>query len=115
MAQHVVAAAGPPTEAPPSQGAHYIDTNTGEIYLANGTASVDDWLLGGGGGVTGGVLYRAGGEEDGSAQQIIEKSTDGGQSWEALEETPDSVGTQDIGSFGHVQAVGDIIVADSDF
>lgn len=41
--QHVVTAAGAPSAAPPSIGAHYIDTLSGASYIATGTATVDDW------------------------------------------------------------------------
>lgn len=107
MAQHVVEAAGPPTEAPPSQGAHYIDTNTGEIYLANGTASVDDWLLGGGGGASGGKIYHNVSSDDANEGQIV-FSEDGGRSFKETSEFPDSVGFA-LGA-QVVQAVGNIIV-----
>lgn len=43
--QHVVTGAGAPTAAPPSLSAHYINTATGEQYLAKGTTSVEDWVL----------------------------------------------------------------------
>lgn len=42
---HVVEGAGAPTQAPPSKGAHYLNTENGDQYLAKGTASVDDWVL----------------------------------------------------------------------
>lgn len=43
--QHVVEGASAPTAPPPSLSAHYINTATGEQYLAKGTASVADWVL----------------------------------------------------------------------
>ena len=43
MAIHVIEGSGPPTEAPPEQGMHYIDTLNKVHYLANGTSSVNDW------------------------------------------------------------------------
>lgn len=43
--QHIVEGVGAPASAPPSKGAHYLDTDTGDQYLAKGTASVDDWVL----------------------------------------------------------------------
>lgn len=43
--EHVLSGAGAPTNAPPSLGAHYIDTSTGELYLASGTGTPDDWRL----------------------------------------------------------------------
>ncbi len=42
---HVIEGGGPPTDAPPSRGAHYINITTGEQYLAKGIDSVDDWVL----------------------------------------------------------------------
>ncbi|WP_368772671.1 hypothetical protein [Pseudomonas aeruginosa] len=48
---HVLSGAGAPTSAPPSVGAHYVNTTNGDQYLAKGTASAADWVkLGGGGG-----------------------------------------------------------------
>lgn len=106
MAQHVVTAAGPPTAAPPSIGAHYIDSDTGQIYLGNGVASVDDWLLGGGGGASGGRLYRIEFSDD-AGENMCLFSDDGGNSWKSTVSNPDDVG----GAVGDaVQAVGDIIV-----
>lgn len=107
MAQHVVSAAGPPTEAPPSIGAHYIDTNNGDIYLGNGTASIDDWLLGGGAGASGGRIYADKQTED-SNETAICFSDDGGRSFKKTGASPDSVGGAISGV--DVQAVGDIIV-----
>jgi len=43
--QHIVTGAGAPAAAPPSLGAHYINTSTKEHYLATGTASAADWGL----------------------------------------------------------------------
>lgn len=43
--QHTVEGAGAPATVPPSRGAHYLDTTTGDQYLAKGTASVSDWVL----------------------------------------------------------------------
>lgn len=106
MAQHVVTAAGPPTEAPPSIGAHYIDSNNGDIYLGNGVVSVDDWLLGGGAGSTGGRIYYKGFELD-SGDATVMFSLDGGQSFKSTLVSPDSVGSP---ISGKLQAVGDIIV-----
>ena len=106
MAQHVVEQAGPPTEAPPSIGAHYIDSNNGDIYLGNGTASVDDWLLGGGSGSTGGRIYYTSAELD-SGDATVLFSQDGGNSFKSTLVSPDSVGSP---ISGKIQAVGDIIV-----
>jgi len=41
--QHIVTGATAPTTKPPGLGAHFINTATGEHYLASGTASVGDW------------------------------------------------------------------------
>lgn len=46
--QHTASGAGSPASAPPSLSAHYLDTTTGDQYLAKGTASVDDWVKQGG-------------------------------------------------------------------
>ncbi|MCM2317796.1 MAG: hypothetical protein NDI93_00520 [Pseudomonas sp.] len=43
--QHVVVGAGAPDSAPPSIGAHYINTTNGDQYLSNGISSVDDWVF----------------------------------------------------------------------
>jgi len=107
MAQHVVTAAGPPTTAPPSIGAHYINSTNGDIYLGNGTASVDDWLLGGGSGASGGKIYRNVSSDQASVGQIV-FSEDGGRSFKETPESPDSVGFA-LGQ-ANVQAVGNIIV-----
>lgn len=42
---HTLVQAGPPTEAPPSIGAHYIDSDAKSLYLSVGTASVGDWVM----------------------------------------------------------------------
>lgn len=44
MTQHIVTGAGAPTTAPPSLGAHYIDTTSGALYLARGTGFAVDWV-----------------------------------------------------------------------
>lgn len=41
--QHTQVAAVNPTAAPPSVGAHYTNTVTGQRWIAKGTASVADW------------------------------------------------------------------------
>ena len=41
--EHTQVAAVNPTAAPPSIGAHYTNTATGQTWLAIGTASVNDW------------------------------------------------------------------------
>jgi len=110
MAQHVVSAAGPPTEAPPSIGAHYVDTDTGQIYLGNGTASVDDWLLGGGAGSTGGKLYTQGFAETGNFWGFVGVSEDGGRSWITTDESPDSLGGVDFFGAGDIAVMGDVIL-----
>lgn len=46
--QHTASGAGAPTSAPPSLSAHYLDTSTGDQYMAKGTASVSDWVKVGG-------------------------------------------------------------------
>lgn len=43
MTQHTATGAGAPTTVPPSLSAHYTDTVTGDLYIANGTASAADW------------------------------------------------------------------------
>jgi len=108
MAQHVVTAAGPPTAAPPSIGAHYIDSDNGDIYLGNGTTNAEDWLLGGGGAFTGGTLYKIEAQE-GGGNSVILFSLDGGISWKAVEGSPDDVGVETIGNNGTIQAYGDIL------
>ncbi|PTZ73776.1 hypothetical protein DB376_02320 [Pseudomonas aeruginosa] len=45
---HVLSGAGAPTAAPPSVGAHYVNTTNGDQYLAKGTASAADWVKPGG-------------------------------------------------------------------
>ncbi|HBO2215410.1 hypothetical protein AAER22_00220 [Pseudomonas aeruginosa] len=47
---HVLSGAGAPPSAPPSVGAHYVNTTNGDQYLAKGTASAADWVKQGGGG-----------------------------------------------------------------
>ncbi|HHM8817513.1 hypothetical protein VXT26_08395 [Pseudomonas aeruginosa] len=47
---HVLSGAGAPPSAPPSVGAHYVNTTNGDQYLAKGTASAADWVRQGGGG-----------------------------------------------------------------
>ncbi|MEF2038837.1 hypothetical protein [Pseudomonas aeruginosa] len=46
---HVLSGAGAPAAAPPSVGAHYVNTTNGDQYLAKGTASAADWVKLGGG------------------------------------------------------------------
>jgi len=43
--QHVVEGAAAPSAAPPSVGAHYVNTANGDQYLAKGTESAADWVL----------------------------------------------------------------------
>lgn len=43
--QHILTGTTAPASAPPGLGAHYINTATGDHYLASGTASADDWGL----------------------------------------------------------------------
>ena len=81
MAQHVVTAAGPPTGAPPSIGAHYIDSVTGDIYLGNGISSVDDWQLGGGQGITTGYELWTLFLSQGNIIEWFGMSRDSGVSW----------------------------------
>lgn len=45
MTQHTASGDGAPSSAPPSIGAHYTDTSTGDQYLAKGTASAKDWII----------------------------------------------------------------------
>lgn len=42
---HVIRCDGPPTVAPTLEGQHWIDTVTGDMWFANGTASVANWVL----------------------------------------------------------------------
>lgn len=44
MTQHTASGDGAPSSAPPSIGAHYTDTSTGNQYLSKGTASAADWI-----------------------------------------------------------------------
>jgi hypothetical protein len=41
--QHTLSGAGTPSAAPPSIGAHYTDTLTGDQYQAHGTSAPEDW------------------------------------------------------------------------
>ncbi|MFN9529666.1 MAG: hypothetical protein ACK561_09985 [Pseudomonadaceae bacterium] len=41
--QHTLSGAGAPTSIPPSVGAHYTDTATGDQYQAHGTSAPEDW------------------------------------------------------------------------
>ena len=41
---HAISGAGAPDAAPPSINSHYTNTSNGDLYLAKGTASVDDWV-----------------------------------------------------------------------
>lgn len=50
MVQHTASGAGAPTSPPPSIGAHYTDTSTGDQYLSKGVLSASDWVLQGGAG-----------------------------------------------------------------
>lgn len=45
MTQHTASGDGAPSSAPPSIGAHYTDTSTGDQYLSKGTASAADWIM----------------------------------------------------------------------
>ncbi len=114
MATHVVTAAGPPTEAPPSIGAHYIDSNNGDIYLGNGVDSVDDWLLGGGSGGSGGRIWNQQFEED-SFDGVVQFSDDGGASWTSVDTSPDSIGVDQMSGNGKIQTLGDVISVSQDF
>ena len=44
MTQHTASGDGAPSSAPPSIGAHYTNTSTGDQYLAKGTATAADWI-----------------------------------------------------------------------
>jgi len=114
MAQHVVSAAGPPTEAPPSIGAHYIDTNNGDIYLGNGVASERDRLLGGGAGSTGGRIYRQIFKDDNNLG-VVQFSDDGGSSWSFTDQSPDEVGIDDMNGNGDIHTLGDVLMVNTDF
>ncbi|WP_296285946.1 hypothetical protein [Pseudomonas sp.] len=41
--QHIVTGAGAPADAPPSIGAHYVDTTSKRTYVATGTTAAGDW------------------------------------------------------------------------
>lgn len=41
---HTLKGVGAPTQAPPSDSAHYLDTATGTTYLATGTTGAEDWV-----------------------------------------------------------------------
>lgn len=41
--EHVLSGEGAPAAAPPSLGAHYVDLNSGQHYLAAGTSAAADW------------------------------------------------------------------------
>lgn len=43
--QHILTGTTAPASVPPGLGAHYINTATGDHYLASGAASADDWGL----------------------------------------------------------------------
>lgn len=42
--RHIVTGNGAPTSAPPGIGAHYVDSTSGQQYLAKGTSSPVDWI-----------------------------------------------------------------------
>lgn len=42
---HVIECNGPPTSPPDMVGQHWVDTSSGDHYLSNGVASVNDWAL----------------------------------------------------------------------
>lgn len=44
MTVHTTEGAGVPNFAPPSKSAHYLDTASGNFYLAKGTAGPADWV-----------------------------------------------------------------------
>ena len=50
---HVLTDTVDPSAAPPSVGAHFINTVTGAQFFAKGTSGVGDWVAGGGGGGAG--------------------------------------------------------------
>ena len=43
MALHVTTGSGAPTGVPVSVGEHYIDVDTGDHYISNGTDAADNW------------------------------------------------------------------------
>ncbi|OQR35923.1 hypothetical protein BWR15_06235 [Pseudomonas sp. T] len=45
MTLHTIEGASAPSSAPPSIGAHYINTATGDQYLAAGASAASDWKL----------------------------------------------------------------------
>lgn len=71
--QHIFKQAGPPTNPPPGEGHHWVDTVSGNTYLSKGVSSVSDWQLVGSGGLpNGGTL----------GQTLIKNSgIDGDASW----------------------------------
>lgn len=71
--QHIYKQAGPPTNPPPGEGHHWVDTVSGNTYLSKGVSSVSDWQLVGSGGLpNGGTL----------GQTLIKNSgIDGDASW----------------------------------
>lgn len=103
--QHVVTGAGLPTEIPPSVGAHYIDVTRGAHYLANGTESVDDWMLVsvGDGLMVGDVLYSV--RNPGEAYLIADGSALDGAEYPALAELLPSSLWMSISDFWEVDGV----------
>lgn len=77
--EHASWGEGAPEDAPPSIGAHYTDTVSGDQYIAAGTAGAEDWkLLAGAGQLPATVqLVPAGG----SPGQVLTVGSGGSRSW----------------------------------
>lgn len=41
--EHVLSGSGAPTAIPPSACAHYLDVSTGQLWIAHGVSSPEDW------------------------------------------------------------------------
>lgn len=104
--QHVVTRIGPPTEAPPSTGAHYIDTATKRQWISKGSDSVDDW-----GDPVGEVL-----PQGGLVGQIVQW-INGGAVWVDYDQgaTKEYVDAQDAATLAAAQAYVDGLIESGDF
>lgn len=104
--QHVVTRQGPPTEAPPSTGAHYIDVSTKRQWISIGSNTVEDW-----GDPVGEVLPRGG-----LIGQIVQW-INGGAVWVDYDQgaTKEYVDAQDAAVLAAAEAYVDNLIEAGDF
>lgn len=81
--RHIVTGDGPPMLVPPGIGAHYVDTLTGQQYLAKGSTLVSDWI-------------KVQEFPDGGLIGEVLTLTPDGPRWENVTESPGAISSVDV-------------------